>query len=94
MRALLIELSRGIAWAAVPRRAAVLAGTAAAVLGWSRASFAAGDKEGAGEPEITDKVYFEFKISGRTKALENPKWEKIIARDKRGIRNRTIWLQV
>eukprot|EP00802_Teleaulax_amphioxeia_P015060 Tamp_15143.p1 GENE.Tamp_15143~~Tamp_15143.p1 ORF type:complete len:343 (-),score=69.65 Tamp_15143:538-1422(-) len=69
--------------AAVPRRAAVLAGTAAAVLGWSRASFAAGDKGGAEEPEITDKVYFDFKISGRTKALENPKWEKIIARDKR-----------
>eukprot|EP00277_Geminigera_cryophila_P047606 CAMPEP_0173072468 /NCGR_PEP_ID=MMETSP1102-20130122/9838_1 /TAXON_ID=49646 /ORGANISM="Geminigera sp., Strain Caron Lab Isolate" /LENGTH=264 /DNA_ID=CAMNT_0013941149 /DNA_START=421 /DNA_END=1215 /DNA_ORIENTATION=- len=33
--------------------------------------------------EITNKVYMEFKISGRTKALENPKWEKIIARDKR-----------
>jgi hypothetical protein len=29
------------------------------------------------------QVFLEFKISGRTKALENPKWEKIIARDKR-----------
>ena len=29
------------------------------------------------------QVFLEFKITGRTKALENPKWEKIIARDKR-----------
>jgi hypothetical protein len=34
-------------------------------------------------PEITSKVYLVFKVAGRTKALENPKWEKIIARDKR-----------
>lgn len=38
---------------------------------------------GSAGPMITDKVFFEFKIAGRTKALENPKWEKIIARDKR-----------
>eukprot|EP00282_Hemiselmis_andersenii_P046801 CAMPEP_0172088836 /NCGR_PEP_ID=MMETSP1043-20130122/23460_1 /TAXON_ID=464988 /ORGANISM="Hemiselmis andersenii, Strain CCMP441" /LENGTH=318 /DNA_ID=CAMNT_0012751195 /DNA_START=1 /DNA_END=953 /DNA_ORIENTATION=+ len=40
--------------------------------------------EAAGQgPEITAKVYFDFKLVGRTKALENAKWEKIIARDKR-----------
>ena len=40
-------------------------------------------KGGSAGPVVTDKVFFEFKIAGRTKALENPKWEKIIARDKR-----------
>jgi len=32
---------------------------------------------------ITDKVFLDFKIVGRTKALENAKWEGIIGRDKR-----------
>jgi len=37
----------------------------------------------AAEAKVTKKVFFEYKIAGRTKAMENEKWEKIIARDKR-----------
>jgi len=77
-------------WAVIHRRAAIVAGTAAA-MGWSRVAVAAAveDEEddesssGQGGAKITDRVYFDFKISGRTKALVNPKWEKLIARDKR-----------
>lgn len=39
------------------------------------------------EPAITAKVFIDLSISGRTKALENEKWEKIIARDKRAESN-------
>lgn len=77
-------------WAAINRRAAIVAGSAAA-MGWSRVAVAAAlddeedDASSSGQvgPKITDRVYFDFKISGRTKALVNPKWEKLIARDKR-----------
>jgi hypothetical protein len=86
---MMIAPSRNLC-AAIHRRAAIVAGTAAAV-GWSRVAVAAAvdDEEddasssGQGGPKITDRVYFDFKISGRTKALVNPKWEKLIARDKR-----------
>ncbi len=78
---------------AISRRAAVLA-SGALTVGWARSAMALSeeaeeeDNSGAGGgsdagPEITSKVYLVFKVAGRTKALENPKWEKIIARDKR-----------
>ena len=78
---------------AISRRAAVLA-SGALTVGWARSAMALSEVEeeeenlGAGGgsdegPEITSKVYLVFKVAGRTKALENPKWEKIIARDKR-----------
>jgi hypothetical protein len=89
MPVVMIVPSRNLC-AAIHRRAVIVAGTAAAV-GWSRVAVAAevDDEEddasssGQGGPKITDRVYFDFKISGRTKALVNPKWEKLIARDNR-----------
>ena len=46
-------------------------------------SSGSGSATASGGPAITNKVFLDLKFSGRTKALENPKWEKIIARDKR-----------
>eukprot|EP00961_Rhodomonas_salina_P225316 3046432-Rhodomonas_salina.1 len=58
---------------AVSRRKAMLL-TGGAVLSAAWSGEAAVAAEAA--PEITAKAYFDVKIVGRTKALENEKWEK------------------
>lgn len=42
-----------------------------------------GKAHAAEDPEVTAKVFIELKIVGRSKALDNAKWEKIITRDRR-----------
>jgi cyclophilin family peptidyl-prolyl cis-trans isomerase len=70
--------------APVLRRHALGIAAAGLVAGFAGPAFA---EEVSAGPEITDKVYITLKVAGRTKALENKKWEKIIARDKRAGNN-------